>query len=143
MTGYLFVMPLAPFQILTGFLKQASGFLEEALADRVFLAVAQFGKLLQLGLLCRGQMGRDFDIDPHVKIAVAIALDVFDALAFEAEHRSRLCASRHFDRGIAIEGRHFNLGSKGSLNEVYGNLAKDVVAISLENLMRLNMKHDV
>src|SRR6185295_1000653 len=64
--------------------------LKKALAHRAFVAVAQIGEFLELGLLLRAQMRRDFNIDAHVQITVAVALDVLYAFALEPEHRPRL-----------------------------------------------------
>ncbi len=63
-------------------LEQMFGFLEKALADLAFLAVAKIGELLELGFLGRGHIGRHLDVDPHVQVPVAVTLNILNAFAF-------------------------------------------------------------
>ena len=63
-------------------LKQVLSLFEETLSQRAFIAIAELGELLELRLLRCGKMGRNFDVDAHVEIAVTITLDVLNALSF-------------------------------------------------------------
>src|SRR5215831_13926061 len=83
--------------------KEAFGFLEKALADRTFLAIAKLGEFPELGLLGRSETGRHLHVDADMQIAVAITLDVFDTLAFQAHHRAGLCAGLDPDIRLAIQ----------------------------------------
>jgi hypothetical protein len=74
----------------------------------------------KLGLLFRGQARRHFDLDADVQIAVAVALQVFHALAFDAEGRARLRAGGDFDRRPAVERRHFNFRAERAWTKLTG-----------------------
>jgi len=71
-------------------------FLKEALADGRFMAVQQSGKFLQLGPLFGIQPRRHFHLHTDVQIAVAVALKIFHAVAFDAERRAGLRSCRNF-----------------------------------------------
>ena len=96
-----------------------------------------------LAFLGLGKARGDLDIDADVKIAMAIPLDVLDALAFEPEHRAGLRAGGNFDRGPAIERGHLDFGAQRRLHKANRHLAKQVVAVPLEDLVRLYMEHHV
>src|SRR4051794_290773 len=117
-------------------LKKIFGLFEKALADRTFLAVAEIGKFLELGFLRRRQMRRNFDIDPHVQVAVAVALNIFNAFAFKPEHGARLGARRDTDAGFAIQRRDLYFRAQGRLDEIDRHLAQKIIAVALENFMR-------
>src|SRR6516162_4763723 len=86
-------------------LKKILRFVEEALAKRAFLSVAKVGEFLKLGFLRGGQVRRHFDVYANVQVAVAVALNVFNAFSFQAEHRARLCAGRNLNRSLPLQGR--------------------------------------
>ena len=117
--------------------------LEEALADRIHVFVARFGELLQLGFLSVGQLRGHFHVDADMQIAVAVALKIFHTFAAQPEHRVGLCASGDFDRGLVGERGHLNLCTQRSLDETHGHFAEQIIAIALENLVRLEMQHHV
>src|SRR6266404_3890185 len=124
-------------------LKEVFGFFEEALADGAFLAAAELGEFLELGFLRGRQMRRNFDIDAHVQVAMTVALNVFNAFAFEPEHGARLCARRDTDAGLAIERRDLDFRPEGRLDKVDRHLAQKIIAIALENFMRSNVEHHI
>jgi len=137
-------MPLERWSVHTpGSLKEVFGLFEKALADGAFLAAAELGEFLELAFLRGGQMRRNFHIDAHVQVAVAVALNVFDAFAFEPEHGARLCAGRDTDAGLAIERRDLNFRAEGRLDKVDRHLAQKVIAIALKDFMRLRVQDHV
>ena len=73
-------------------LEQFFGLFKKAFADGIGVFAAGFGEFLQFGLLLRGQVRRDFDLDAHVQIAAAVALEIFHALALDPEGCARLRA---------------------------------------------------
>ena len=128
-----------PFPLL----KKAFGFFEEGLAEGAFFAVAEFGEFLELGFLGRREMGGDFDVDADVKVAETVALDIFYAFAFEAEHGGGLSAGRDSDRGFAVQCWDLDVRAESGLNEIDGDFAKQVVAIALEDGMGFDVEDDV
>ena len=88
-------------------------------------------------------MGRHLDIDADVQIAMAIALNILYALAFQAKHRARLSARRNLDHGPPVQRWHFDFGAQRSLRETHRHLAKQIVAVTLENGMGLGVEHHV
>src|SRR5438067_5016421 len=78
-----------------------------------------------------------------MEVAVAIALDIFDAFAFEPEHGGRLSARGDANAGLAVESRHLDFGAESSLNKIYRDFAKQVVSVALKNLVRPDMNHDI
>src|SRR4051812_30329012 len=123
--------------------EQTLGFFKKTLADRAFFAVTEFGELSQLRLLGGGQMRRHFNVDAHMEIAMAIALDVFDALAFQPDHSTRLRAGWDFNRHFPIERGYGDFSAKGCLDETHGYLAQEIIAVALEDGVRLNMHDNV
>ena len=89
------------------------------------------------------QARRNFDLNADVQIAVAIALQIFHALAFDAKGRARLRAGGNFNRRPAVERRHFNFRAESRLDKTDRHFAEQVVAVALKNFMRLDMQHDV
>ncbi len=128
---------------VSGSLKEVFGFFEEALADGAFLAAAELGEFLELGFLRGRQMRRDFDVDSHVQIAVAVALNVFDAFAFEAEHGAWLCSGRDANAGLAIEGGDLDFRAERRLDEVDRHLAQEIIAIALKDFMWSHVQNHV
>src|SRR5216117_2114870 len=117
-------------------LKEVFGFFEKALADGAFLAAAELGEFLELGFLLGGQIRRNFNVDAHVQVAVAVALNVFDLFTFEPEHGAGLCAGGDTDAGLAIQRRDLDFGPERRLHEIDRHLAQEIIAIALENFMR-------
>src|SRR6266850_610454 len=76
-----------------------------------------------------------------MQVPMAVALYVFDSLTLEPEHRAGLCARGNLDWRLPLEGGNINFRTQGSMNETDGNLAKQIVAIALKNLVRFDM-HD-
>src|SRR5262249_36512688 len=128
---------------LTGFAKQLFGFLKEALAERIFFSAAKLREFLELVFLRGREMSWDFDVDSDVEVAVAIALDIPNAVTFEAEHGARLGAGRNFDDCFSVHGRNLDLRAQGGLNKTYGDFAKQVVAVALEEFVWANVQNDV
>jgi hypothetical protein len=124
-------------------LEQVFRLCEKALAQGALLAIAKIGELLELGLLRSGQVCGHFDIDAHVQIAMAVALDILNSFPFEPEQGSGLGAGWHADIGLSIQSWNVNLGPESRLDETHGDLAKQIIAVALENLVRLDMQDDV
>src|SRR5258707_4741382 len=91
--------------------------LEDTLAQRAFLPIAQTGEFLELCFLLGRQMGRHLDIDAHVQIAMAVALNVLHALALEPKHRARLSPRWNFDGSLTFQSRHWYFIAKRTLHK--------------------------
>ncbi len=124
-------------------LEQFFGFFEKALADRALLAIAQGSKFLEFGLLRRRHMRRNLDGDTDVQVPMSIALDVFNPFPPEPKHCAGLSPRRDFDRSFAVKGGHINFSAQGGLHEVDRHLAKQIVAITLEDFVRADVEHDI
>src|SRR5205814_5341438 len=123
--------------------KQILGLFKKALALGILLAAAQVGKLLELRALRRGELRWHLNINPHVQIAVPVALKVFDAFALEPEHGARLRAGGDFEQRFAVERGHFDFGSQRRLHEAHRHLAQKIVAVALEKFVGANVQDDV
>src|SRR6267142_3322589 len=124
-------------------LKQILRLFEEALAQRAFIAITQLSKFLQFCLLCCREMRWHFDVYAHMQVAVAVTLDILDSLPFEPEHGSGLSAGWNFQGCFPVQRRHFDIVAQRRLNKAYRHFTKQIVAIALENFVRLNVKNDV
>src|SRR5207237_120767 len=89
------------------------------------------------------KMGRDLDVNAHVKIAEAVTLNIFYAFAFNPEHCAGLGARRNLDRGLAVQSRHADFGAEGGLDKINGDFAQEIVGFTLENLVRLDVENNV
>src|ERR1039458_112131 len=124
-------------------LEKLLGLLEKSLRERGFLAVAERGELMQLRLLRTVQMRRHLDLDANVQIALAIALQIFHAAAFESQQRAGLRAGGNFDRRTAFERRHFNLRAQRGLHKTHGNFAEQIVAVARKNFVALDVQENI
>src|SRR5437667_6999191 len=124
-------------------LKEVFGFFEKALAEGAFLAAAELGEFLELGFLRGRQMRRNFNVDAHVQVAVAVALNIFDAFALEPEHGAWLGSGGHADAGLAIERGDLDFRPERRLDEVDRHFAKKIIAISLEDFMGSNVQDHI
>src|SRR6266581_4831831 len=88
-------------------------------------------------------MRGDLDVYPHVQVPMSVALDILDAFAFEAKHRSGLSAGRNFDGRMPLERGHIDVRAQRGMNKTDRNFAKQVVAIALKYFVRFDMHHDV
>src|SRR5581483_5603505 len=70
-------------------------------------------------------------------------LNVFDALSLQPERGARLGAGRNFNVGFAGQRGDFNLGPQRRLHKADRHLANQIVAITLENLVRLDVKNNI
>jgi hypothetical protein len=83
-------------------------FVKEAFGKRVYVFTAEGGEFLKQFLLLRAQVSRRLHGDPDMLIALLIALDILDALAFHAKHFARLGSGRDFHFDFAIQRRHID-----------------------------------
>ncbi len=123
--------------------EEGFGFVEEALGAGVDVGVAEFGEFLEFGFLGVIEMGGDFDGDAGEEVAGAVALDVFDAVAFEAEDGVVLGAGGDFDVGLAGEGGDFEFSAEGGLDEADGDFADEVVVFAGEDFVGFDVEDDV
>ena len=83
------------------------------------LLIALFGHdlahILDRLLLLVVQLGRHFEIDLDVQIALSLSLEIFYALILETEGRTRLCACRYLIGNLALQCRYDNLCTEGCL----------------------------
>jgi len=124
-------------------LEQFFCFFKKTFADGVGVFAAQFSKFLQFGFLFVVQARRNFDLNAHVQIAVAIALQIFHTVAFDPKGRARLRAGGDLYRCPAIKRGHFNFRAESRLDKTDRHFAEQVVAVALENFMRPDMQHDI
>ena len=88
-------------------------------------------------------MRRHFHLDAHVQIALAVALQIFHALALDAEGRAGLRAGGNFDRGPAFQRGHFNFRAERGLDKTHRHFAEQIVAVALENFVRLDVQDHI
>ena len=74
---------------------------------------------------------------------MAVPLQVFQAPTLDAEDGGRLGSSGDFYDCRALERGHFNFRAQRGLHKADGHFAEQIITIALEDLMRLDMQHDV
>src|SRR3546814_3320413 len=78
-----------------------------------------------------------------VQIARIAGAHAADALAAQAESLAGLRAPGNGDLGLAAQRGHLQLAAQGRRGERNGELAVQVVAVALEDLVRLDVDLDV
>jgi len=134
---------MPPFPWGCGLAEEVPGLLEKALSDGIDAVVADLGELLEFGTLGGVESGGHFDRDAHVKVAGAVSLNVFYALAPEPEDDAGLSPGGNLDAGFAIERWDFQFGSECGMDEAYRHIAEQVVAVSFEDFMGLYVEDHV
>ncbi len=88
-------------------------------------------------------MRRHFHLDAHVQVTVAIAVQVFYALALDAESRGRLRAGGDFDGRAVFQRRNFDLRAERRLHKTHRHLADQIIAVAFEYLMLFDEQNNV
>ena len=95
-----------------------------------------FGELPQELLLLLGELGGRLHADFDDEVALAVGVQVGNALAAQLELLAALRAFGDLDGFDAFERVDLELGAERGLREADGNDAVEVVAIALEELVR-------
>ena len=94
-------------------------------------------------LLFLGELRRDGDAGDHVKVAMAAARHVRHALAAQLEARARLRSGRDVELLAAVERRHLDGPAEGERREADRQLAIEIVAFAMEEVVVLDVDDDV
>ena len=114
------------------------------LAVEVVLLLRQrLRQLLEQVLLFLGELLRDGDAGDDVQIAVAAARDVRHALAAQLEARARLRAGRDVQLFAPVERRDLDAAAERERRVTDRQLAEEVVAFAVEELVVLHVHDDV
>src|SRR5262249_9468128 len=102
------------------------------------------GKLAEQAFLILVELGRDADFDVHLQVASAVLAQVGDAFAAQADDSPALGAGGNFDGGVlTVQRGDSELVAQGGLGDVHGHFQQQVVALALEEAVRLNVQHHV
>ena len=121
----------APY-ILYFLVKYGSYFVEELRSLVVFILADGVIELDKLILLLLVESLGDFHNNSYVLIAALGTVQLLDALAFQTECCSRLCAFGYLEVYLAVDAEHFYIVAQYSLCKLYGNFRADIVAVTLE-----------
>src|SRR5580698_2255632 len=127
-------------------IEEALHAIEPALALRTMPRPALGQRLLELlqdVALLIGQLDRRLDLHVHIQIARDAGAQTLDALAAQTERLARLRAFRHRETCTASERRDFDLATERGRGKRNRHLAMEVVAVTLEHRMLLDMDFDV
>ena len=100
------------------------------------------GELLQCATLLAGEAGGHFDVYADELVAGAAGAELGHAFAADAEGGAALRGGRDLERGLAGEGGHFDGASQGGEGELDRDLAEEIVAVALEQLVLLDGDDD-
>ena len=100
---------------------------------------AQFFEFSEQRFLFTGHICGDFNEDFYNLIAAAVTPNVGDTFTFEAENATVLCATGYLDFFGIIKCRHFDGRAECGLNKGDGYPAEDVIAVTGEKLMFLDL----
>ena len=108
------------------------------------IVIAQsFGEILKLFFLLRIQLSRHSNLHVDVEVPFSICSKLFQTLAAEAEGCSILGACRDFDIGFAIKSRHRQITAEGSDWVTQRNVAMQILAFSLEDIVLFDLNDNV
>ena len=119
---------------------------EAALLGRVVGAVGAAETVLELAqqlLLILVELHRGLHHHLAQQVAGGAAAHRLDALAAQAEELAGLCLGRNLQFHPAIQGRHLQLATERGVDEVDRHLAVQVLAVALEDMVRLDVHLDV
>src|SRR5258708_4471999 len=88
-------------------------------------------------------MGRHLDVNAHMQIAAAIALNIFDAFALNPKHCARLGARWNFNRSFTVQRGHADFGAERSLHKIYRDFTKQIVGLALKNIVGFDVENDI
>lgn len=116
---------------------------EEAVAVCFHRHAALLGEFGQQFFLLGGEFGWNLHLDRKQLIAGGAPFQTGYAESFEPQEFVRLCSWRHFHHGCAFQRGNFDFSAQGRRDEADGNVAKNVVSLSGEELMGLDGDRDV
>src|SRR6478736_3391346 len=102
-----------------------------------------FVELAQELSLMLGELDWRLDADVAVQVAGVARAHALDALAAQAEGLAVLGAFGQFDLGLAAERRHLDRSAEGGVRHADRDGAVKVVAVALEDVVRLHPDLDV
>src|SRR5947209_18436250 len=102
------------------------------------------GELAEEFLLLVAEFGGGADLEMHLEVAAAVLAQVGDALAADADDPAALGAGGDLQRQLlAVQGGNRELVAEGGLRDIDRHLEQQVVALALEEAMRLDVQHYV
>src|SRR3954454_1714677 len=118
---------------------------EEAalLAQLGDVLAAGFGEVAEHALLIGRQLGGRLDVEVHEEVASALAAQVRDALAADAQGAGRLGAGLDLDRLLAVQRLDREAGAEGGGGHREGHAAVQVVALAGVDVVRALVDLDV
>ena len=112
--------------------------IHEAFLLRVYLIAGNLCEFLQQLLLTGIEVLRSENLDADMLVAAAASPEMSHALPLHAEDGAGLCAGRYGQLYLAIESGDCHLVAEGSLNKGHRYLAEYIIAVTLEELVRLH-----
>src|SRR5215813_4974130 len=110
----------------------------------IVLLAFKTSELLKQAFLVNGQIGWRYYLDDDMLVATCTAVNHRYTHAFEAEGTVTLCAGGNFEGScFTIDGWHLDFVAKSSLGETDGQFIDDIIALALEDMMRLYTKDDI
>src|ERR1043166_5708753 len=88
-------------------------------------------------------MGRCFNNDANVLVALPITLDILNTFARQSKDLSRLGSAGNFHFYLSVQCRHIDFGAQGGLREIDWDLADDIETFPVENRVRFNLNDHV
>lgn len=101
------------------------------------------GELAEQVLLLFAELARRDDDDADMLVADAVAAQMRNSFAFEAEEGTGLGACRDLELHLLGQRWDLNLVTQCRLSERQGNLAHNIVVLALEEIMILHTDHNV
>ena len=95
-------------------------------------------KLLEQLLLLGRELDRCFDINMHIQIATFVGTHIGNTLAAQTEYLARLRAFRNCNASLGVHCRHSYLAAQSRSGKGHGQILVQIVALSLEDLVRLD-----
>ncbi len=101
-------------------------------------------ELFEEGFSGAREFFRKFNVEADVEVAVTGGVEVFDALAGEADDRAELGTGTDFDVEIFTgKSRNGDLATQNGSGEGNHLVDDDVVAFTLEDFMRMNFQGNI
>lgn len=113
------------------------------LQQRLIVDLGDAVQFLQQLALALVQFRGDLDVNFHVQITFAVAVEHGHTFVANAEGRSRLRAFGNLERVLAIHGGNAHIGSDGGLSDRNGDDTMQVVSFANEEGMLFYVQHDV
>ena len=117
---------------------------EDVFVVLLTLLTFEASKFLEQAFLFVSQTRGSYDFDDDMLVATSTAVYHRHTHALETEGATALRASRNLERGcFTVYRRNLHLITKGSLGEANRQFIDDVIALPLEEAVRLDVQHHV